>query len=437
MTTADPRLVEAVHLVVGEALSDQARAAERGEAGALDDRSRRQFAMALIREQLDAESRARLGRAEPVLSEFEEDEVERAVLNRLFGLSRIQDYLDDPDNTDITIYGHDIVWLTKRDGSKVPGDPVAGSDAELREIIQAAARRGALTEKTWDSASPDLDLQLPSGDRLHALGWVTQRPAVSIRRHNFDLHRLKQLVPDTVSPSLFHFLRAAVAAKLNVIVAGETGAGKTTLLRCLINEIDPTERLVTIEDSLELGISRFGDLHPDLIEAEAREANTEGVGAYSMAKLVRQTLRMNPGRVVVGEIRGHEVTPMLLAMSQGNDGSMSTVHADSSASVFSRLAMYTAMSPEGFGAETTALMVANAVHLIVHIARLPTGERVVTSVREVIGADGAMVVSNEVYAPDPTRRAVPASLMSESTMRRLEAAGFDPSWHQPSRGAWT
>jgi Flp pilus assembly CpaF family ATPase len=357
--TVDAWLVERVHVVVGEALSDQARRAERGEEAALDGRSRRQLAMALIRAHLEVESRARLGRAEPVLSESEEDEVERSVLNRLFGLARIQDYLDDPDNTDITIYGHDVVWLTKRDGAKVPGEPVA--------------RRGSLTEKTWDSASPDLDLQLPSGDRLHALGWVTSRPAVSIRRHNFDLHRLKQLVPGSVSPSLFQFLRAAVRAKLNMIVAGETGAGKTTLLRCLINEIDPTERLVTIEDSLELGISRFGDLHPDLIEAEAREANTEGVGAYSMAKLVRQTLRMNPDRVVVGEIRGHEVTPMLLAMSQGNDGSMSTVHADSSAAVFSRLAMYTAHVPGGLRGRDHR--VDGRERRAPHRARLPAAHR--------------------------------------------------------------
>src|SRR3546814_8221885 len=118
-----------------------------------------------------------------------------------------------------------------------------------------------------------------------------------------------------------------------------------------------------------------------MIRRPPRFTRTDTLCPYTT--LVRsQTLRMNPDRVVVGEIRGHEVTPMLLAMSQGNDGSMSTVHADSSAAVFSRLAMYTAMSPEGFGAETTALMVANAVHLIVHVARLPTGERVVTSVRD-------------------------------------------------------
>ncbi|MDE0804233.1 MAG: ATPase, T2SS/T4P/T4SS family [Acidimicrobiales bacterium] len=432
----DPRVVEEIHLSVGEQLSDQARRAERAEDDVLDEGSRRQLALALIRTALQAEDKTRLGSATLGLTEAEEDEIERAVMNRLFGLAKIQDYLDDPENSDITIYGHDTVWLTRRDGSKVRGDPVGASDAELRTIMQAAARRGSLTEKTWDAASPDLDLQLPSGDRLHALGWVTQRPAISIRRHNFELHRLKQLMPETISPSLHEFLRAAVRAKLNVIVAGETGAGKTTLLRCLLNEIGPEERLVTIEDSLELGMARFAGLHPDLIEAEAREPNSEGVGEYSMARLVRQTLRMNPDRVVVGEIRGHEVTPMLLAMSQGNDGSMSTVHADSSQSVFSRIAMYTAMSPEAFGAETTALMVSNAVHIVVQLARLRTGERVVSSVREVVGADGGLVVSNEVYAPDPTRRGVPATMITESTMRRLEAADFDPTWHHASRGGW-
>jgi pilus assembly protein CpaF len=433
----DPVLVERLHVTVGERLSEQARAAERGGEVELSDPDRRQFALSLIRAELEAEHKARLGRATAVLSSTEEDDVERAVMNRLFGLGKLQDYLDDEEISDITVYGHDVVWLTYRDGAKVRGEPVAGSDGELRALVQAAARRGSLSEKTWDAASPDLDLQLPSGDRLHALGWVTQRPAISIRRHNFELHRLKQLVPETVSASLYEFFGAMVRAKLNVIVAGETGAGKTTLLRCLLNEIDPAERLVTIEDSLELGISRFEGLHPDLIEAEAREANTEGVGAYSMAKLVRQTLRMNPGRVVVGEIRGHEVTPMLLAMSQGNDGSMSTVHADSTASVFSRIAMYTAMSPEGFDTETTALMVANAIHMVVHLARLPTGQRVVTSVREVVGADGSQVVSNEIYAPDETRRARPAAMITEPVMRRLESAGFDPSWHQPGRGGWS
>ena len=268
------------------------------------------------------------------------------------------------------------------------------------------------------------------------MAWVVQRPAVTIRRHNFDLYRLKQLVGPTMSDSLYHFCKAAVRGRFNILVAGGTGAGKTTFLRCLINEIDPEERLVTVEDSLELGLHRFGDLHPDLIEAEAREANMEGVGAVPMHELVRNTLRMDPDRVIVGEIRGVEVLPMMLAMSQGNDGSLSTIHADSSRAVFSRLQMYMAMTPERFDVKSTNLMVANAIDFIVHVAQLPSQERVITSVREVVGADGEMMISNEVYHPDDTRRAVPAYPFQDATIARLEWAGFDRGWHTSGRGAW-
>src|SRR5690606_29214455 len=144
----------------------------------------------------------------------------------------------------------------------------------------------------------------------------------------------------TVDPELSEFLKAAVKAKKNLIVAGGTGTGKTTMLRCLINEIPANERLITIEDSLEIGLEHFEELHPDFETLEAREANTEGVGESSLAELVRAGLRMDPQRVIVGEVRGAEVLPMLLAMSQGNDGSMCSIHADSSKGVFGRLAMY-------------------------------------------------------------------------------------------------
>ena len=125
-----------------------------------------------------------------------------------------------------------------------------------------------------------------------------------------------------------------------MIIAGATGAGKTTMLRALASEIPPDERIITIETELELGLDRFPELHPDVVALEAREANVEGVGRVSAAELVRMSLRMNPDRVIVGEVRGDEVIPMLNAMSQGNDGSMCTVHADSSATVFNKLALY-------------------------------------------------------------------------------------------------
>ena len=127
---------------------------------------------------------------------------------------------------------------------------------------------------------------------------------------------------------------------------------------------------------------------------------------------------------------------MMLAMSQGNDGSLSTIHADSSASVFSRLQMYMAMTPERFDVVSTNLMVANALNLIIHVTQLPTNERVITSVREVRGADGEVVSSNEVYAPDTTGRAVPATGFSDATLARLERAGFDRRWHTAEAGVW-
>ena len=130
--------------------------------------------------------------------------------------------------------------------------------------------------------------------------------------------------------SVADFLAAAVRAKPNLIVAGGTNTGKTTMLRCLLNEIPPAERVVTVEDNLEIGLDRFSDLHPDHVMWERRGANIEGRGEASLADCVRATLRQNPDRVIVGEIRGVEVVDMLRAMSQGNDGSMSSIHADSS-----------------------------------------------------------------------------------------------------------
>lgn len=424
-----------IHRRVSDALSQHDVGADRENRQPLSGDDRRQFTRSLISQEISELHREMLSRGETLTSEGEAG-LEAAVYSRMFGLGRIQQYVDDESITDIFINGFDVVWLVRRDGTKVQGRPVAGSDQELIEMIQAQARRGQ-SEKRWDFSSPTLDLQLPSGDRLNAMAWVTDRPSVSIRRHDFGIYRLKQLVGQTLSQSLYYFLRAAVAAKLNIIVAGGTGAGKTTLLRCLINELDPLERLITIEDSLELGVKRFGDLHRDVIETEAREANVEGVGEFDMASLVRNSLRQKPDRVIVGEIRGAEVLPMMLAMSQGNDGSLSTVHADSSAAVFSRIQMYMAMTPERFDVPTTNLMVANAIDLVVHITQLPTQERVVTSVREVKEADGNVVASNEIYGPDDTGRAVPQFKLSDHTRRKMLMAGFDLDWLAPHRGRWS
>lgn len=434
--TFDSAMVVRLHAAVGEALDERDAADESNGRVVLSRADRRQYARQLIGTELAALDAARMSNGESQLSETETRSLTTAVLNRLFGLGRLQAYVDDPQWTDIHANGCDQVWLSRIDGTIVAGDPIADSDSEMIELIQTQARRGR-SEQRWDPASPELDMRLPSGDRLHAIAWVSGRPSVSIRRHNFEISRLKQLIGlGTISESLYHLLKAMVAARFNVIVAGGTGAGKTTLLRCLINEVETDERIITVEDSLEIGLEHFADLHPNFVDLEAREANLEGVGEFEMHRLVRSGLRMQPDRVIVGEVRGAEALPMMLAMSQGNDGSMCTIHADSSVGVFTRLQMYMAMTPERFDVEVTNLMVANAVNFVVHLARLENNERVVTSVREITGADGATVASNEVFAPDESGRAMPRYGLGDQSRRRLELAGFDQSWLQPAKAGW-
>jgi pilus assembly protein CpaF len=245
---------------------------------------------------------------------------------------------------------------------------------------------------------------------------VSHRPVLSIRRHRLVRVFLRNLVElGAIDAGLEAFLAAVVRARKNLIIAGGTGAGKTTMLRALLNEVPPEERLVTIENAFELGLHEPGlaDLHPNVAALEAREANVEGEGEITMAELVRAGLRMNPSRVIVGEVLGDEIVAMLEAMSQGNDGSMGTIHATSSAYVWRRMAMYAAKSAMRLPAEVTYQMIDGAIDFVVFIAQRDERaiggplRRFVSSVREVTGAEGQQVITNEVYRPGPDGRAVP------------------------------
>ena len=336
----DPGLVASIHNTVGEALTRAHAKQEESGRPRLSPEDERALSRKLVADELRRLASESYANGRPPLDEETEDSIAAAVLDRLHGLGRLQPLLDDPTIRDIHISGGERVWLNLRDGTKVRGPAVAASDDELIDLIATAARRIGRSERRWDNAHPELNLQLPNGDRLHALMAVSGRPTITIRRHDFEINRLDQLVTSGMIDDLSAgFLSAAVRACANLIVAGGTGTGKTTTLRCLINEIPADERLITIEDSLEIGLERFEELHPDHETLEAREVNTEGVGAFTLADLVRSALRMDPERVIVGEVRGAEVLPMLLAMSQGNDGSMCSIHADSSKGVFGRLAM--------------------------------------------------------------------------------------------------
>jgi Flp pilus assembly CpaF family ATPase len=309
-----------------------------------------------------------------------------------------------------------------RSGERRQLAPVVESDEELVDLIRRIAARKGHREQRFDPSHPELNLQLQDGSRLFAAMEVSSHPTLIIRKHRFDYSSMSQLVElGMLHQDTARFLAAAVRARLNIIVAGGTGSGKTTLLRALINEIPKQERIVTIEDAYELGLDHFEEAHPDHDALQARAANIEGHGEVSMSDLTKMALRMDPDRVVVGEVRGGEAFPMLLAMSQGNNGSMCTIHADSARTVFPKLLAYVSMASTGIPTETVNLLIGSALHLVVHV-QLVNGVRLVNSIHEVVAAEGNSIISNEVFAIGA--EISPFVALRSTTAELLQTHGF-------------
>ncbi|WP_335988497.1 CpaF family protein [Glycomyces sp. MUSA5-2] len=363
-----------------------------------------------------------------LIAETEREGLRERVVARLAGLGTLAVLLADDAIEDITCNGCDVVWVTRADGSKAQVGPVASSDAELIAAVQMLAAGAGLsdTERRFDRAAPALDLQLPDGSRLHAVRDVAHRPSVSIRRHRLTEASLDQLQAGGMfSRDIAELLKAAVAAKLNIIIAGPMAAGKTTLLRALAGLLDYSERIVTIEDAYELGL-HTDSRHGNVVAMQARPANIEGAGEVSAWDLFHEALRMRPDRVLVGEVRGPEVAVMLDAMSTGTDGSMSTIHTSSSAGVFRKIKTHARKPPAGLDPEATADLIGGSLDLVVQIA-LRGGRRWVSSIREVVGSEGSMVASNELYAPDAAAQtAVFATPVSAARAERLAEHGWRP-----------
>ena len=377
----------------------------------------------LSAEILRLRANAAIGGSGTALSDTELTEL---ALEQVFGLGRLQPYLNDETISDIHVRGCAPVWVKRRDGSREMLDPIVDSDQELVELIRHIATRHTPYERRFDSANPELNLQLNDGSRLFATMEVAQRPSLVIRRHGFDISTLDQLLElNFMSSSVAAFLSAAVLARRNIVVAGGTGSGKTTLLRALLNEIPANERLVTIEDAYELGIDRFEDLHPDYDALQSRPPNTEGVGEIDLVRLTRMALRMDPDRVIVGEVRGAEAFPMLLAMSQGNNGSMCTIHADSARSVIPKLAAYIALADTGLPAATINMLISSSLHLVVHVENTEWGRRL-TSVHEIVDVADSYVVTNSLFKLDDVGNLIVDYPMRHETLQLLIRFGFDP-----------
>jgi Flp pilus assembly CpaF family ATPase len=440
MSRVDYTLVRQLRSTTAERLRAERRRRAESSGVTLSVDDERELGRSLIAVAVEEHRRSELVHGGGVLPPAEDDAaLVAAVEAALFGLGRLEPLMMDESIANIEINGCDRVWLYRTDGRVEAGPAVADSDAELVEWVRAAATYAGLSSRPFDPVNPWLELRLPDGSRLCALMSVVDRPVVSIRCYRLTKVLLEDLqAREAFDEQLHAFLTAAVLSRCCLMVSGETFAGKTTLLRALGNVIPFEERIVTAEHFLELGFEHFPDLHRDVVAMEERLPNAEGAGALTLLDLVERSRRMNPDRIIVGEVIGGEIVAMLDAMTQGEDGSLSTIHARDARNVFARVATYALTGPHRMPVEASGMLTAGALDLVVHITktRLPDGRvhRFVSSVREVVGWDGTQVVSSEVFATPPgALAAVPAAPITEPRAERLAIAGYAArAW----TGAW-
>ena len=328
---------------------------------------------------------------ETPLSRKEREDLVVEIEHETFGLGPIEPLMQDPTISDILVNGSKSVYV-ERHGRLEPTRVIFRDDAHLLQVID---RIVSAVGRRVDESSPMVDARLPDGSRVNAIipPLALDGPVLSIRRFAKDPFRMADLIEfGTVTPALAEILRATVQARLNILVSGGTGAGKTTLLNVLSNAIPNTERIVTIEDSAELQLQQ-----EHVVRLETRPANIEGQGAVTQRDLVRNALRMRPDRIVVGEVRGAEVLDMLQAMNTGHDGSLSTVHANSTRDALSRVETMVLMSGLALPMRAMRDYIASALDLIVHVSRLSDGTRKVVRMTEIVGMEEDVVTTQDIF----------------------------------------
>lgn len=348
------------------------------------------------------------------------------ILEDLMGFGPIQVLLDDPDVTEVMVNGPKKVYA-ERKGKVVKTDVCFDDDNHVLRIID---RIVAPLGRQVDSKRPTVDARLPDGSRVNAVvpPVSIDGPSITIRKFSRDRLTVAQLVKfGTLTEIMAEFLQACVVARLNIIISGGTGSGKTTLLNVLSGYIPSDERIVTIEDAAEL------QLHQEhVVRLETKPPDVDGSFGVSIRDLVRNSLRMRPERIVVGEVRGGEALDMLQAMNTGHDGSLTTVHANTPRDAISRLETLTLMSGLDLPVRVVREQIASAVDLIVQQTRLRDGSRKVTQITELAGMEGDTVVLTDIFKFEQTGVSNEGKVLGElkpTGIRplfspRLEQAGF-------------
>jgi pilus assembly protein CpaF len=325
------------------------------------------------------------------LSLFEREALIADVLNELFGLGPLEAFLRDPSISDILVNRHNRIYI-EREGRLEESDAVFKDDKHLLQIIE---RIVSAVGRRIDESSPMVDARLADGSRVNAIipPLALDGPVLSIRRFRTDRLGAQDLVErDSMTQPMLDFLKAAVSARLNILVSGGTGAGKTTLLNILSSFISDRERVITIEDAAELMLRQR-----HVVRLETRPANIEGKGAVRQRELVINALRMRPDRIVMGEVRGEEALDMLQAMNTGHDGSLTTIHANSPRDALHRLDTMVAMANLNMPDKAIRQQVASAVNLVVQISRQSDGTRRVTGLAEVTGMEGEVITMQDLF----------------------------------------
>jgi len=367
-----------------------------------------------------------LEQAKLSLPEVAHNQILEQVMNDLLGFGPIQDLLDDPEISEIMVNGPKNIYVERR-GQLSRVDAAFDNDEHVLRLIERIVQP---LGRHVDADSPTVDARLPDGSRVNAVvsPVAIDGPSITIRKFSKDKLQVADLIRfGSLTEGMAEFLRACVITRFNILISGGTGSGKTTLLNVLSGYIPDNERIITIEDAAELQLQQ-----DHVMRMETKAANPEGRGAVTIRDLVRNSLRMRPDRIVVGECRGGEALDMLQAMNTGHDGSLTTLHANAPRDALARLETLVLMAGMELPIKVIRQQISSAVDLIVQITRLKDGQRKVTAVTEVGGMEGELIILTDIFKFDQTGIAEDGKVMGmlkPTGIRplftpRLEAAGF-------------
>lgn len=356
------------------------------------------------------------------INDVERQRIVRDIQNEVLGLGPLEPLLADPTISDILVNTHRQVYVERR-GKLDITDTRFANEGHLRKIIDRIVSR---VGRRVDESSPMVDARLPDGSRVNAIipPLAIDGSMLSIRRFSANPLKMNDLVNyKSLTPEMSEIIAGLVKGKCSILISGGTGSGKTTLLNIMSGFIPASERIVTIEDAAELQLQQ-----PHVVRLETRPPNVEGKGEVSQRALVRNSLRMRPDRVVIGEVRGIEALDMLQAMNTGHEGSMATVHANTPRDALGRIENMVSMAGLNLPIKAVRQQISSAIWVVIQVSRLTDGKRRLTSIQEITGMEGDIITMQEIYAFEQT------GMSADGTVQgHFRATGIRPKFAERLR----